>query len=64
MDMKEKKAKEEGGQRSKPNEDNQEESLIRLDDLLPKRNVTGGRKKFFGSSDIQAGRTRSRKKGR
>jgi hypothetical protein len=27
------------------------EKLIRLDDLIPKRNVTGGRQLFFGASD-------------
>jgi hypothetical protein len=27
------------------------EKLIRLDDLLPKQNVTGGRQLFFGVTD-------------
>jgi hypothetical protein len=29
------------------------EKLIRLDDLLPKGNVTGGRQLLFGASDTQ-----------
>jgi hypothetical protein len=29
------------------------EKLIRLDDLLPKGNVTGGRQVVFGASDTQ-----------
>lgn len=62
MDMKDKKTKR--GKRSEADKSGQETNLIHLDDLLPKRNVTGGRKKFFGSSDVEAGNTRSRKRGR
>ncbi|MEP6809230.1 MAG: hypothetical protein ABI992_03235 [Chthoniobacterales bacterium] len=29
------------------------EKLIRLDDLIPKGNVTGGRKLLFGATDTQ-----------
>ena len=29
-----------------------QEKLIRLDDLIPKRNVTGGRQLLFGATDI------------
>ncbi|MEP6956304.1 MAG: hypothetical protein ABI883_05715 [Chthoniobacterales bacterium] len=31
----------------------QKEKLIRLDDLIPKGNVTGGRRLFFGATDTQ-----------
>ncbi len=33
-------------------QDRQKEKLIRLDDLIPKQNVRGGRR-FFGATDTQ-----------
>jgi len=34
-------------------QEHQKEKLIRLDDLIPKQNVRGGRQLFFGASDTQ-----------
>ncbi len=34
-------------------QERQKEKLIRLDDLIPKQNVRGGRRLFFGASDTQ-----------
>ena len=34
-------------------QERQKEKLIRLDDLIPKQNVRGGCKSFFGASDTQ-----------
>ena len=31
----------------------EKEKMIRLDDLIPKQNVRGGRKLFFGATDTQ-----------
>jgi hypothetical protein len=37
------------------------EKLIRLDDLIPKGNVSGGRQLLFGASDINQATNRQRK---
>ncbi len=34
-------------------QERQKEKLIRLDDLIPKQNVRGGRQLFFGATDTQ-----------
>jgi len=34
-------------------QEREKEKLIRLDDLIPKQNVRGGRQLFFGASDTQ-----------
>ena len=59
-----KRTKKEKGKRSGASKRGKEASLIRLDDLLPKRDVTGGRKSFFGSSNPKIGNTRNPKRGR
>jgi hypothetical protein len=34
-------------------QERQKEKLIRLDELIPKQNVRGGRRLFFGATDTQ-----------
>jgi hypothetical protein len=38
-----------------------QEKLIRLDDLIPKGNVSGGRQLLFGATDINHTKTKQRK---
>jgi hypothetical protein len=41
------------GDRKHRKQERQKEKLIRLDDLIPKQNVHGGRRLFFGATDTQ-----------
>jgi len=41
------------GDRKQRKQERQKEKLIRLDDLIPKQNVRGGRRLFFGATDTQ-----------
>ncbi len=36
------------------------EKLIRLDDLIPKQNVRGGRQFYFGSSNTETNNTKAK----
>jgi hypothetical protein len=40
-----------GGNLKRPSSKRRKEKLIRLDDLIPKQNVTGGRQFLFGVTD-------------
>lgn len=57
---KEKKGAQAGDPKNQKQE-RQKKKLIRLDDLIPKQNVSGGRQLFFGASDTQQ-QTQNKKK--
>jgi hypothetical protein len=42
-----------GGDLKHPSSKRKKEKLIRLDDLIPKQNVTGGRQLLFGITDAE-----------
>lgn len=48
------------GDNKNQKQEHQEPKLIRLDDLIPKKNVHGGRQLVFGATDTQ--QTTNRKK--
>lgn len=49
------------GEGQNPKRAGQKEKLIKLDDLIPKGNVSGGRRLLFGATDINPTTNKTRR---